>query len=106
MAGDNTQTPDLVLSSGLVMEFVYDEDGDVVELAFVSSQGFTSADDVDVDDDYLDGNRITNDIVVFTVNGWDGFTTGDSIDDDDVTVLEWNEDNFDDITQGDFYYDN
>ena len=104
MAGDDDDyTPDYILQAGLVMEFVYDEDGDVVELQFVDNRDFDSSDDVDVDDDYLDGNRITKDIVVFAV---DGFSFGDSIDDDDVTVLEWDEDNFSDISEGTYYYDN
>lgn len=94
------------LESGQVVEFVYDEDGDIVELTFVDNSTFDADDDVDVDDSYLNGNRISSDIVVFAVDGWDSFTPGESISDDDVTVLEWDEDNFEDIAEGSYYFAN
>lgn len=101
MAGEDTHSPNIVLSSGLVMEFVYDEDGDIVELDFVDNTDFT--DEIEVGDKYVDGNKITSSVVVFAVEGWKGRTAGDSIDKGDVTVLEWSEDNFDDIAEGTYY---
>ena len=101
MAEDNDPVVDVVLASGLVMEFVYDEDGDIVELDFVDNTDFT--DEIEVGDKYVDGNKITSDVVVFAVEGWDGHAVGDSIDKGDVSVLEWNEDNFDDIAKGTYY---
>ncbi len=91
------------LRSGQVVEFVYDEDGDIVELTFVDSRTFNS--EIEVGDDYVDGNKITSSVVVFAVDGWKAFTAGDSIDKDDVTVLEWSEDNFDDIAEGTYYFE-
>lgn len=91
----------LELRPGVVVEFVYDEDGDIVELDFVTSTVFT--DEIEVGDKYVDGNKITSDVVVFAVEGWDTRAVGDSIDKDDVSVLEWSEDNFDDIAKGTYY---
>ncbi|WZL81024.1 S-layer homology domain-containing protein [Vallitaleaceae bacterium 9-2] len=91
------------LRSGQVVEFVYDEDGDIVELTFVDSRTFNS--EIEVGDDYVDGNKITSSVVVFAVDGWKAFNPGESVDKDDVTVLEWSEDNFDDIAEGTYYFE-
>ncbi len=55
------------LRSGQVVEFVYDEDGDIVELTFVDSRTFNS--EIEVGDDYVDGTITSSVVVLLLMDG-------------------------------------
>ncbi len=90
--------------AGAVVEFVYDEDGSVVELNFMddSMDARDDADGVKTDDKYVDGEKFASNTVVFVVDG--GIPNDKEIDKDDVKAVEWSEiKDFEEILDGRYY---
>ncbi len=94
---------------GKVLQFVYDEDGDIAEIntyednVEADANYATSESDIKVDDKYDgNGNRITSNIIVFAVKGFENLE--DTISAKDVEVLKWDKDNFDKIPEGAVVY--
>jgi hypothetical protein len=107
IGGTRDESGDIVEGSarnnvGDIVEFIYDEDGDVVELNFFDNDVELGVDDVESDDSYVDGKKLSSSVVVFS---YSEDTVGADIDDDDVTVVEWDEENFDEIDNADYYHD-
>ncbi len=108
---ENGDTVDLdeAAKVGQILQFVYDEDGDIAEIntyednVDADANYATSESDIKVDDKYDgNGNRITSNIIVFAVKGFENLE--DTISAKDVEVLKWDKDNFDKIPEGAVVY--
>lgn len=83
-----------------LVEFVYDNDGKVVELNFLSSAAVPAGTETDAK--YIAGKKVQADTLVFVV---DGLNAASAISADDVTVTEWSKITaFDTFADGTVYY--
>jgi hypothetical protein len=90
---------DIPSVQGDVIEVVYDDDGDVVELNLLSAPGtVTAANKIEPEDKFVDGQRLLSGTVIFSIDDATLITD----DDGDVSTLEYSDLEFD-IDSAEYY---
>lgn len=94
---DNGNSWEETIKSGAIVEVEVDEDGEVESVKLMAPNA-NAADDLKTDASYADGDKLSNNTVVFI--------TEDGTDADDIIVGTFGDLDFDEITTGHTYVDN
>jgi len=94
---DAVVAADAASTDNIIVEVTRDDNGKALELTFLASTDVTT--DVELDDNYIAGKRISADTLVFDgTEGYDDNNTSGNLtddtyapDDDEITVAEWSE---------------